>query len=55
VCILNNFAWAVVTHGSIRQLKMFEQATTLLSTSLKELKCVLDVSRYTQKCSRPRK
>ena len=29
VCFLNNFPWAIVTHGSIRRLKTLEQATTL--------------------------
>jgi hypothetical protein len=33
VCIINNFVQAFVTHTSVRQLNMFEQAKTRLSTS----------------------
>ena len=55
VCILNNIAGAVVTHGSIRQLRMFEQVTTLLSTYSSEWKSSFDVSRSTQKRNRLRK
>jgi hypothetical protein len=53
VCILINFAWAIVTHASFRQLKLFEQAKTLLSTSLSDLKSFSNVSRSTQQCRRP--
>ena len=55
VCILINFARAIITHTSLRLLKMFEQAKTLLSTSLSGLGCFSDASRSTQKCGRPRK
>ena len=34
VYILVNFIWAIVTHTFLRQLKMFGQVKTLLSTSL---------------------
>jgi hypothetical protein len=50
VCILVNFTWAIVTHRYLRQLKTFEQAMIILSTSLSESKCSSDVSRYTRKC-----
>ena len=53
VCILISFAWAVVIHGSLRQLKKFDQAKTLLSTSLSGLKSFSNVSRSTQQCRRP--
>ena len=53
VCILINFARAIVTHTSFRQLKMFERAKTLFSTSLSELKSSSDVLRPTQQCRRP--
>jgi hypothetical protein len=55
VCILINFAWAIITHPFLRLLKMFEQAKTLLSTSLRGSGCFSDASRFTQKCGRPRK
>ena len=55
VCILINYAWAIITHTSLRLLKMFEQAKTLLPTSLSGLGCFSDASRSTQKCGRPRK
>ena len=44
----------IVTHTSFRQSKAFEQAKTLFSTSLDELKSFLHVSRFTQQCRRPR-
>ena len=54
VRILVNFAWAILTYRYFRQLKTFEQATTLLLTSLSEWKCFSDVSRSTRKCHRQR-
>jgi hypothetical protein len=45
---------AIVTRTFLRQSKMYEQAKTHLSTSLKESKCFSDVSRSTQKYNRPR-
>jgi hypothetical protein len=53
VCILINFARAIVTHTSFRQLKAFEQTKALFSTYLSKLKCFSDVSRSTQQCRRP--
>jgi hypothetical protein len=54
VCIITNFVWAIIiilTH--LRQLRMSEQAKTLLSTSLSGSRCFSDASRSTQKCDRP--
>ena len=53
VCILVNFARAMVTHTSFRQLKAFERAKALFSTSLSKLRCFSDDSRSTQQCRRP--
>ena len=40
VCILNNLAWAVVTHGSIRQPKHINQSLNLaISGELILTKC----------------
>ena len=55
VCILVTFAWANVTHRSLRRRKMFEQAKTHSSPSLTGLRCFSDVSRSIPKFCRPRK
>jgi hypothetical protein len=55
VCISTNFAWAILSHTSLRQPEMFEQAKALSLTSLSGLKCSSDDSRSTQKCDRPQK
>ena len=52
--ILANFTWAIVTYGYLRQLKTFEQATTLLLTYSSELKHFFDVLTYTEKRHRQR-
>jgi hypothetical protein len=55
VCIYNSLAWANLTHTFIRRPRMFGQAKALLWTSLSTSKGFFDVSRFTQKCRRPRK
>jgi hypothetical protein len=47
VCILVNFASAIITRTFLRQPKRFEQAKILLSTSLSALECFSADSRFT--------